>query len=127
VAQGLFDLAWSFRLLESLGLDSLNFLLCLFYHKSTKNTIFQTNTGAMAFRKTTQKENIMNKFYTHYDQLPIVLNADQLAQALGISRANAYQLMHSKGFPTLRIGKRMLVPKDKFLEWLDSKADKGLW
>ena len=81
----------------------------------------------MAFRKTTQKENIMNKFYTHYDQLPIVLNADQLAQALGISRANAYQLMHAKGFPTLRIGKRMLVPKDKFLEWLDSKAEKGLW
>jgi hypothetical protein len=35
--------------------------------------------------------------------------------------------MHSKGFPTLRIGKRMLVPKDKFLEWLDSKAEKGLW
>ena len=53
----------------------------------------------------------MENFYTHYDQLPIVLNADQLAQALGISRANAYQLMHSKGFPTLRIGKRMLVPK----------------
>ena len=78
-------------------------------------------------QKTNQKENIMNKFYTHYDQLPIVLNADQLAQALGISRANAYQLMHSKGFPTIRIGKRMLVPKDKFLEWLDSKAEKGLW
>ena len=78
----------------------------------------------MAFRKTTQKENIMNKFYTHYDQLPIVLNADQLAQALGISRANAYQLMHSKGFPTLRIGKRMLVPKEKFLEWLNSNTEK---
>jgi excisionase family DNA binding protein len=74
-----------------------------------------------------KKEIQMNKLYTNYDQLPIVLNADQLALALGISRANAYQLMHSKGFPTLRIGKRMLVPKDKFLEWLDSKAEKGLW
>ena len=74
----------------------------------------------------------MNKFYTHYDQLPIVLNADQLAQALGISRANAYQLMHSKGFPTIRIGKRMLVPKDKFLEWFGSGLHPdseccGLW
>ena len=69
----------------------------------------------------------MTKLYTHYDQLPIVLNADQLAPARGSSRANAYQLMHSKGFPTIRIGKRMLVPKDKFLEWLDSKAEKGLW
>ena len=69
----------------------------------------------------------MKTMYTSIDQLPIVLTADQLAQALGISRAGAYQLMHSKGFPTLRIGKRMLVPKDKFLEWLDSKAEKGLW
>ena len=78
-------------------------------------------------QKQNNKEFQMNKFYTHYDQLPIVLNADQLAQALGISRANAYQLMHSKGFPTLRIGKRMLVPKEKFLEWLNSKSEKGLW
>ena len=69
----------------------------------------------------------MNKLYTHYDQLPIVLNADQLSRALGISRANAYQLMHSKGFPTLRIGKRMLVPKEKFLEWLNANSEKGLW
>ena len=69
----------------------------------------------------------MNKFYTQYDQLPIVLNADQLALALGISRAHAYQLMHSKGFPTLRIGKRMLVPKVMFLEWLNSNTEKGLW
>ena len=63
----------------------------------------------------------MNKLYTNYDQLPIVLNADQLALALGISRANAYQLMHSKGFPTLRIGKRMMVPKDRLIEWMAKK------
>ena len=55
VAQGLFDLVWSFGLLESLGLDSLNFLLCLFYHNQKKNTIFQTNTGAMVFRKITNR------------------------------------------------------------------------
>ena len=57
--------------------------------------------------------------YTSFDQLPLVLNADQLAKVLGISRANAYALLHSKGFPTLRIGKRMVVPKDKLLEWLE--------
>ena len=57
--------------------------------------------------------------YTSFDQLPLVLNADQLAKVLGISRANAYALLHTKGFPTLRIGKRMVVPKDKLLEWLE--------
>jgi len=46
---------------------------------------------------------------TSYDQLPIMLNANAIAQTLGISRAGAYELMHSEGFPTLRIGKRMMV------------------
>ena len=38
---------------------------------------------------------------------------------LGISRANAYTLMRAKGFPTIFIGKRMIVPRDKFIEWMD--------
>ena len=67
---------------------------------------------------------IMEQNYTSFDQLPLVLNADQLAKVLGISRANAYFLLHSKGFPTLRIGKRMVVPKDKFLEWLEQSASR---
>ena len=67
----------------------------------------------------------MKTMYTSVDQLPIVLTADQLAQALGISRAGAYQLMHSKGFPTIRIGKRMVVPKDKLLLWMEDKLSEG--
>ena len=27
-------------------------------------------------------------------------------------------LMHEKNFPTLRIGSRMVVPKEKFIEWV---------
>lgn len=54
-----------------------------------------------------------------YEDLPAVLNAEQLAQTLGISRAGAYQLLHRQDFPTLRVGKRMLVPKDKFILWID--------
>ena len=57
--------------------------------------------------------------YTSFDQLPLTLNAEQLAQVLGISRAGAYQLMHAKGFPTIFIGKRMIVPRDKFIAWMD--------
>jgi predicted DNA-binding transcriptional regulator AlpA len=48
-----------------------------------------------------------------------VLNANQLAEALGISRAGAYQLMHREDFPTLQIGKRLLVPRDKLQLWID--------
>ena len=59
--------------------------------------------------------------YTSIDQLPLALSAEDVAQVLGISRANAYALMHSKGFPTIRIGKRMTVPKDKLIEWIDKQ------
>ena len=67
----------------------------------------------------------MKQIYTSIDQLPIVLTADQLAQALGISRAGAYQLMHSKGFPTIRIGKSMVVPKEQLLIWMEEKLKEG--
>ncbi len=60
--------------------------------------------------------------YTSLEQLPITLSANQVAQVLGISRANAYVLLHSKDFPTIRIGKRMIVPKDKFLKWMDEQT-----
>jgi excisionase family DNA binding protein len=56
------------------------------------------------------------------EQLPITLSANQVAQVLGISRANAYTLMHSKGFPTIQIGKRMVVPKNKLIEWMERQT-----
>ena len=55
----------------------------------------------------------------NFEELPAMLTATELAGALGISRAGAYTLIHSKGFPTLRIGKRLMVPKDKLSAWID--------
>ena len=52
-------------------------------------------------------------------QLPMALNANQVAAVLGIYRAGAYNLMRSEGFPTLRVGNRMIVPKDRLLAWID--------
>ena len=60
--------------------------------------------------------------YTSIDQLPITRCAEQVAQVLGISRAGAYTLMHSKGFPTIQIGKRMVVPKEKLLAWMEAQT-----
>lgn len=62
------------------------------------------------------------KEVSSYDDLPVSLNADQVAAVLGISRAGAYNLMRSEGFPTLFIGKRMVVPKDRLLNWIQSKT-----
>ena len=63
----------------------------------------------------------MKNNFTSYDQLPLALSAEEVSLVLGISRANAYALMHSKGFPTLKIGKRMTVPKDKLIEWIEKQ------
>ena len=70
--------------------------------------------------------------YKSFDELPLMLNVVQVAAVLGISRAGAYELVHSKGFPALKIGRRIVVPKDKLREWIDacppSVAIKvGLW
>lgn len=64
----------------------------------------------------------MNKNSNAYDSLPAVLNASQLANALGISRAGAYQLLNTASFPTLHIGKRLLVPKDRLIEWINQNT-----
>ena len=43
------------------------------------------------------------------DELPYMLNANEVADILGIARNSAYTLMHSKGFPTIHIGRRMVI------------------
>ena len=59
--------------------------------------------------------------FTSYDQLPVFLNAKMVAALLGISPASCYELMHQRGFPTLRLGSRMVTPRDKFIEWVEKQ------
>ena len=42
---------------------------------------------------------------------------------LGISRAGAYELVRSEGFSALKIGSRIVVPKEKFIGWIDSQIN----
>ena len=52
------------------------------------------------------------------------VEAVQLAEALQISKAGAYNLLSSPDFPTLRIGGRKLVMKNELVEWLKSRTNK---
>ena len=63
--------------------------------------------------------------YKNYDDLPLFLNAESIAQVLGVSPASSYELMHEDGFPTLRIGNRMVVPKEKFIQWVEEHTKAG--
>ena len=60
--------------------------------------------------------------YTSYDELPLMLSVAEVAAVLGISRAGAYELARSSGFPALKIGSRIVVPRDKFLTWIDANS-----
>lgn len=64
----------------------------------------------------------MKKAFHSIEEMPITLNAMEVAQVLGLSRAGAYNLLNSKGFPTLHIGSRKIVPKDKFIEWINKNS-----
>ena len=64
----------------------------------------------------------MTREYYSNDQLPCMLNAKDIKEYMRISRAEAYEQMHSEGFPLIRIGKRMLAPRDQFLEWVEDQV-----
>ena len=53
--------------------------------------------------------------YKSYDELPLFLNANLVAQVLGVSQSSGYELMHEPGYPVLSVGSRMVVPKEQFI------------
>ena len=57
-----------------------------------------------------------------YDDLPLFLNANLLAKVLGVSISTAYEVMHEPGFPVLRVGSRMVVSKEKFIQWAEERS-----
>ena len=60
--------------------------------------------------------------YSSYDELPLFLCADHVAELLGISISGAYELMQESPFPVLKVGNRKVVPKEKFLVWVEKNV-----
>ena len=60
--------------------------------------------------------------FTNYDELPLFLSAKLVAQTLGVGRATAYELMNKKDFPAIRIGSRIVVPKENFRQWVEQQT-----
>ena len=61
--------------------------------------------------------------FKSYEDLPLTLSAPEVAEVLGISRAAAYVLVRSRDFPSLKVGTRILVPKDKFIAWINAQTE----
>jgi excisionase family DNA binding protein len=52
----------------------------------------------------------------------LTLTISEVAEALGISRAKAYELAHASSFPTLACGRRLLVSKQGLVKWLATQT-----
>ena len=63
--------------------------------------------------------------YKSYDELPLFLNSELVAKVLGVSPSSGYELMHQPDFPVLRVGSRMVVPKEKFIQWVEERTGGG--
>lgn len=65
---------------------------------------------------------MLESTYKKYEELPLFLNAKMIAGVLGVSDCSAYELMREDGFPSMRIGHRYVVPKDKFIQWVEQQT-----
>ena len=64
--------------------------------------------------------------YQSYNALPLFLNAEMVAKMLGVSPSSTYELMHEPDFPVLRVGSRMVVPKEQFIQWVMENTEGGV-
>ena len=55
----------------------------------------------------------------------LTLSASEAAQIIGISRSRMYQLMKVKGFPTVQVGRRLLVSRKGLERWVEEQSKIG--
>jgi len=67
-----------------------------------------------------------DEIYKSYDELPLMLDVQVLRDVLGISKTSVYELMKSDEFPSIKICGRYIVPKEKFIEWIDKKSERRM-
>ncbi|MBE6714890.1 MAG: helix-turn-helix domain-containing protein [Ruminococcaceae bacterium] len=55
----------------------------------------------------------------------LTLTIAEAAELVGVSTSKMYQLARIKGFPAIRVGKRVLVSAKKLPIWVEEQAEKG--
>ena len=61
--------------------------------------------------------------YCSMEEIPLFLDANDIVRILGISKTNIYYMFRADGFPTITIGKRKFVRKEKLFSWLESQEN----
>ena len=60
--------------------------------------------------------------YKSFNELPLMLTVPDVANVLGIGLANAYSVVRRTDFPSITLGSRIIIPRDRFIEWIDKRA-----
>lgn len=55
----------------------------------------------------------------------LAYSVDEAAEALGVSRATVYQLIHQSGFPSVKLRGRRLISAELLAEWVRAQAGGG--
>lgn len=58
-----------------------------------------------------------------YEELPLMMDVQDVRRVLSIDQGSAYNLMNSKYFPTKRINRRLRVFKDEFFKWCKESGE----
>jgi len=61
----------------------------------------------------------------HNTTLPEILTAKDLQTYFHLSRAGAYNLLNRADFPTLHVGKRKMVTRERLLQWMDKNTGRN--
>ena len=51
----------------------------------------------------------------------MLLSISEVSTVLGVSRPTIYRLIHSKNFPIVHLGGRVLIPVRQLEEWLNEQ------
>ena len=83
----------------------------------------ETQVFSLKFLKLTEVIFTLNtSSIKNFDELPLFLNAQLISRTLGVSPSSAYELLHEDGFPSLRIGSRLVVSKEQFRLWVERQT-----
>ena len=60
--------------------------------------------------------------YLSAEELPMILNVKEVSDFIGLGMSQTYDLIRRIDFPAFKIGNRIFVPRDKFLDWIDNQS-----
>ena len=55
-----------------------------------------------------------------YDELPLIMTAQDFINVTGLSKVTAYKCLASSDIPKIKVGKRILIAKEVFIRWIEA-------